>query len=61
MNNEMNVMISTDPMSMEYDEYPARQHLHEKSYDQIHAPSSVRVSSKRESTKNARSTKRDGS
>jgi hypothetical protein len=54
-------MISTDPMSMEYDEYPARQHLHEKSYDQIHAPSSVRVSSKRESTKNARSTKRDGS
>jgi len=55
-------MISTngDPMSMEYDEYPARQ-LHEKSYDQIHAPSSVRVSSKRESTKNARSTKRDGS
>lgn len=54
-------VISADPMSMEYDEYPARQRPHEKSFDQIHGPSSVRVSSKRDSTKNARSTMRDGS
>lgn len=55
------IVISTDPMSMEYDEDPAGQQADCKSFDQLNPPSSVRVASKRASNKNGRTLKRNGS